>query len=110
MTSHASCYTSHHNGGRTDMYTFKTARRVETNSIWANQLDAVLNQDPRPASVNFEGSNKHGDWYSVTLPASVWALAIKSDEGITVGYYHSPAELDDELRKALNANPKKQAG
>jgi hypothetical protein len=27
-----------------------------------------------------------------------------------VGYYHSPAELDDELRKALNANPKKQAG
>lgn len=92
------------------MYNFKTALRVETNSIWANQLDAVLSQDPQPARVNFEGSNKHGDWYSVALPASVWALAIKSDEGITVGYYHSPADLGDELREALNVKPKKQAG
>ena len=92
------------------MYNFKTAKRVETNSIWANQLDAVLKQDPMPARVTFEGSNRHGDWYSVALPASVWALAIKSDEGITVGYYHSPFEMDCELRKALNANPKKQAG
>jgi hypothetical protein len=92
------------------MYNFKTARRVETNSIWANQLDAVLKQDPMPARVTFEGSNKHGDWYSVVLPASVWALAIKSDEGITVGYYHSPNELGIELGKALNANHRKQAG
>ena len=91
------------------MYNFKNARRVETNSIWANQLDAVLKQDPMPARVSYEGSNKHGDWYSVVLPASVWALAIKSDEGITVGYYHSPAELDFELGKALNAKPKKSA-
>jgi hypothetical protein len=92
------------------MYNFKSALRVETNSTWANQLDAVLKQDPLPTRARYEGSNKHGDWYSVVLPASVWALAIKSDEGITVGYYHSPAELDDELRKALNANPKKRAG
>lgn len=92
------------------MYNFKTALRVETNSVWAKQLDAVLTQNPMPTRATYEGSNKHGDWYSVVLPASVWALAIKSDEGITVGYYHSPAELDDELRKALNANPRKRAG
>jgi hypothetical protein len=92
------------------MYNFKTALRVETNSVWANQLDAVLKQDPLPTRATYEGSNTHGDWYSVVLPASVWALAIKSDEGVTVGYYHSPAVMDLELRKALNANHKKQAG
>ena len=91
------------------MYNFKTALRTETNTVWANQLDAVLKQDPLPTRATFEGSNKHGDWYSVVLPASVWALAIKSDEGITVGYYHSPAVLDLELRKALNAKRQKQA-
>jgi hypothetical protein len=91
------------------MYNFKTALRVETNTVWAKQLDAVLLQDPVPTRVSYEGSNKHGDWFTVVLPASVWALAVKSDEGITVGYYHSPFDMDLELRKALNANHKKQA-
>lgn len=91
------------------MYKFKEAIRVETNSNWANQLDVVLRRDPLPTQATFEGSNKHGDWYSVVLPASVWALAVKSNEGISVGYYHSPAVLDLELRKALNANHKKLA-
>ena len=102
------CYTNLHNGGRTEMYNFKHAERVETNSIWSRQLDAILNE-PLPARATYEGANKHGDWFKVQLPASVWALAIKSDEGITVGYYHSPNELGIELGKALNANHKKRA-
>ena len=100
------CYTNLHNGGRTDMYSFKNAKRVETNSVWSRQLDAILNE-PLPAQATYEGANKHGSWFRVQLPASVWALAVRSDEGITVGYYHSPAEADSELREALNAKPKK---
>jgi hypothetical protein len=88
------------------MYNFKSAKRVETNSIWSNQLDAIL-KDPLPTRATFEGTNKHGSWFRVQLPASVWALAVRSNEGITVGYYHSPADADSELREALNAKPKK---
>jgi hypothetical protein len=88
------------------MYNFKKAERVETNSIWSKQLDAILNE-PLPARATFEGANKHGDWFKVQLPASVWALAVRSDEGITVGYYHSPAVADSELREALNAKSQK---
>jgi hypothetical protein len=88
------------------MYNFKTALRVETNNNPANQLAATLHE-PLPAQAAFAGNNKHGDWFRVELPASVWALAVKSDEGITVGYYHSPAAADDELKEALSAKSKK---
>lgn len=91
------------------MYSFKTAKRVETNTIWANQLNALLERDELPGHVTDLGINKHGHWYKANLPASVYALAVKSEEGITVGYYHSPANLDDELKEALNVKPKKRA-
>ena len=88
------------------MYNFTLAKRVETNSIWAKQLDAILNE-PLPPQAEYIGSSKHGELFKVTLPASVWALAIKSDEGITVGYYHAPYDADAEIREAQNAKPKK---
>ena len=91
------------------MYSFKTAKRVETNTIWALQLNAVLEKDDLPDHVTALGENKHGRWFKANLPASVYALAVKSDEGITVGYFHSPADLEDELKEAPNVKPKKLA-
>jgi hypothetical protein len=90
------------------MYIFKTALRVETNNNPAKQLGAIL-KEPLPAQAAFAGSDKHGDWYRVALPASVWAIAIKSDDDITVGYYHSPASADEELKEALNVKTKRRS-
>lgn len=87
------------------MYSFKHAVRTETNNNWTGQLSAIL--DPLSPRASFEGENKHGSWFKVTLPASVWALAIRSDEGVTVGVYHSPHDADLELKEALNVSPKK---
>lgn len=88
------------------MYNFTLAKRVEFNSNPAKQLDAILHE-PLPPQAEFVGENQYGTLYKVTLPASVWALAIRSAEGICVGYYHSPYEADAEIREALNAKPKK---
>jgi len=84
------------------MYKFKNALRTETNNNPANQLSAIL-KEPLPAHALHAGSNEHGDWFRIQLPASVWALAVKSDDGITVGFYHSPALADLELKEAFDA-------
>lgn len=88
------------------MYSFKYAVRTETNSNWTKSLSSIL-VEPLPPRATFEGENKFGSWFKVTLPASVWALAVRSAEGITVGVYHSPHDADLELKEALNVSPKK---
>jgi len=88
------------------MYSFKHAVRTETDNNWTNQLSAIL-QEPLPARVTYSGINELGKWYTVQLPASVWALAVISDESTTVGVYHSPALLEIELKEALNGSQKK---
>lgn len=88
------------------MYKFKHAVRVEANNNWSKQLTAIL-AEPLPPRVSFEGTNQHGSWFRVELPASVWALAIRSDSGTSVGVYHSPWLLDQELKEALNVPSKK---
>ncbi len=94
-------------GGRNhDMYSFKHAVRVETDNNWSRQLSAIL-QEPLPPQATFEGENVHGKWFKVKLPASVWALAVKTDSSTTVGVYHSPYAADFELKEALNGSQKK---
>jgi hypothetical protein len=93
-------------GKEPPMYSFKHAVRTETENNWTKQLSSVL-IEPLPPRATFEGENKFGSWFKVTLPASVWALAVRSAEGITVGVYHSPHDADLELKEALNVSPKK---
>jgi len=88
------------------MYSFKHAVRVETDNNWSRQMSALL-QEPLPARVTYSGINELGKWFTIQLPASVWALAVISDEGISVGVYHSPATLEFELKEALNGSQKK---
>lgn len=88
------------------MYNFTLAKRVEVNSNPAKQLDAILHE-PLPPQAEFVGESAYGTLFKVTLPASVWALAIRSAEGICVGYYHAPIDADSDIREALNAKPKK---
>jgi hypothetical protein len=88
------------------MYSFKHAVRTETDNNWTNQLSAIL-QEPLPSRVTHSGNNELGEWFKVQLPASVWALAVISDEGTTVGVYHSPAMLEIELKEALHGTQKK---
>lgn len=84
------------------MYQFKYAVRTERNNGWTHGYKETLS-GPLPPNYKAVGTNKHGDWFRVELPASVWALVISSDEGITAGIYHSPAKADDELKEAFNA-------
>jgi hypothetical protein len=88
------------------MYNFKHAVRVEADNNWTKQLSAIL-QEPLPARVTCSGINELGKWYTIQLPASVWALAVTSDRGIMVGLYHSPAMLEIELKEALNGSQEK---
>jgi hypothetical protein len=46
-------------------------------------------------------------WYKLQLPASVWALAVRSAEGTVVGIYHSPYLAELELKEALNGSQEK---
>jgi hypothetical protein len=95
------------NGGRNlKMYSFRHAVRVETDNNWSRQVSTLF-RDPLPTHVEHVGDNVHGSWFKITLPASVWALAVNSERGTSVGVYHSPAVLEFELRKALNADSKK---
>ena len=88
------------------MYSFKYAVRVETDNNWSRQVSAIL-KEPLPSNVTHLGQNAHGSWYRIILPASVWALAVDSKQGTTVGVYHSPAMLESEIGKALHADSKK---
>lgn len=88
------------------MYSFKYAVRTETDNNWSSQMSAIL-QEPLPPQATFEGENNFGSWFKVTLPASVWALVVRSDEGVTAGIYHSPYDAGLELKEALNVSPKK---
>ena len=87
------------------MYKFKNAVRVETDNNWSRQISALLDE-PLPPQATFEGENAHGKWFKLQLPASVWALAVRSAEGTTVGVYHSPYLAALELKEALDV-PKK---
>jgi hypothetical protein len=92
------------------MYRFKRAVRVETNNGWTYGIQQTLTDpaQPLPLHVRPLGETKHGFWYRFELPASVWALVVKSDEGITAGIYHSPAAADDELKEVFDvAKPAK---
>ena len=82
------------------MYNFKNAVRVETDNNWSRQISALLDK-PLPPHATFEGESVHGMWYRLQLPASVWALAVRSAEGTTVGVYHSPYLAELELKEAL---------
>jgi hypothetical protein len=88
------------------MYSFRHAVRVETDNNWSRQVSTLF-RDPLPTHVEHVGDNGHGSWFKITLPASVWALAVNSERGTSVGVYHSPAILELELRKALHADSKK---
>lgn len=88
------------------MYSFRHAVRVETDNNWSRQVSTLF-REPLPEHVEHVGDNVHGSWFKIQLPASVWALAVNNDRGTSVGVYHSPAMLEFELRKALNAEPKK---
>jgi hypothetical protein len=93
-------------GKEPPMYSFKYAVRTETDNNWSNQISAIL-QEPLPPQATFEGKNSFGSWFKVTLPASVWALVVRSKENVTVGVFHSPHDADLELKEALNVSPKK---
>ncbi len=88
------------------MYEFEYAVRVEADNNWSRQISTLF-RSPLPTHVEHVGNDAHGSWYKVTLPASVWALAISSNTGTAVGVYHSPSALENELRKASHAAPKK---
>lgn len=88
------------------MYSFKHAVRVETDNNWSRQVSAIL-KEPLPSNVTYLGENVHGSWFKLQLPASVWALAVRSNLTTSVGVYHSPAVLEFELGKALNVSSKK---
>lgn len=88
------------------MYSFKHAVRVEADNNWSRQVSAIL-KEPLPSHVTHLGRNADGDWYKIILPASVLALALNSEQGTTVGVYHSPALLECEIGKALHADSKK---
>ena len=88
------------------MYNFKHAVRVEADNNWTKQLSAIL-QEPLPARVTYSGVNELGKWYTIQLPASVWALAVRSAEGTVVGIYHSPYLAELELKEALNGSQEK---
>lgn len=86
------------------MYSFKKAVRVEVNNTWTRSISQIL-EDPLPSYAKKVGFNQHGYWFKVELPASVWALVVESDEGVTAAVYHSPKDADAELKEALNDLP-----
>ena len=88
------------------MYNFKNAVREETDNKWSRQISALLDK-PLPPHATFEGESVHGMWYKLQLPASVWALAVRSAEGTVVGIYHSPYLAGLELKEALNGSQEK---
>lgn len=85
------------------MYKFKHAVRTETENNWSLGILKLL-KEPLPDRIEYRGSNEHGRWFSVQLPASVIALAVVSEIGITCGVFHSPAMLRLELEEGLNAH------
>ena len=88
------------------MYSFKHSVRVETENNWSRQISALL-KEPLPARVERKGTNSHGSWFKINLPASVLALVVTSDEGTSAGIYHSPAALERELKEAFNGTSSK---
>lgn len=86
------------------MHIFKYAKRVEVDNNYSMQVASIL-REPLPERVSFAGTNKDGKWYEVRLPASTWALAVRSSTTTTVGIYHSPALLKQELKEANVAEP-----
>lgn len=81
------------------MYAFRYAVNVKTNSHWTIPLFNLCRLPKLPEHIELQGTMDNGfEVWKVRLPASVTALVVKySGLGHTVGYYHSPIGVADEL-------------
>lgn len=77
---------------------FSKAERREQDSYHAIALLDLAHRDPRPDHVEKVAEGI----FIAALPASVWAIAIRSVNHDTVWYYHSPADRDLDMKEYLN--------
>ena len=84
------------------MYSYKYAVRVEENT---NQSKAQkrLTQGDLLDHFEFKGITFLGQWYRIQLPASTWCLLLVSGDRSVSAYYHSPYDIDLELKEIFNA-------
>lgn len=76
------------------MYKWKSAKRVESNSLHTSLL--VKQIEKRADHVTSLAVDRFGSWYRIQLPAGVVALLVRNDKDTTVGYFHVGYEADLE--------------
>lgn len=77
---------------------FHQAQRREQDSYHAIALLDAAHKEPRPVHIEKVAEGI----FIATLPASVWAIAARTERHDTVWYYHSPAERDEDIKEYLN--------